>query len=75
MRMAKIKYETKLKMIIVERGLSYGIVSKMTGIPKSTISNYANGYRTPDYRTACRLIDILDIDIDVFATLFDPVYE
>lgn len=72
--MMQLLCETKFKMILLQKGLSYGIVSKMTGIAKSTISNYANGYRKPDFKTACQLINLLDIDKDKMEELFDPVY-
>lgn len=69
-----VTYETLFKKIIVERSLSYGVVSKITGLPRSTISNYANGNRVPDYRTVIKLIKDLHINPELFDTLFDPVY-
>lgn len=67
-------YETYFKKLIDERGYSYNIISSLTGIPRSTISNYASGRRKPDIQTACRIMKALNIDISLIGKLFEPVW-
>jgi len=66
------KYETLFKKIILERGLSYNVVAKMTGLNKNTISNYANGYRTPDLDTTCVILNCLGLEANSIYNLFKP---
>lgn len=68
-----IKYETLFKKIILDKGLSYNIVSKMTGIPKSTIGNYAIGARKPDLHSVCTIMRALQLESDLIYSLFEPV--
>jgi len=67
-------YETLLKKIMEERGTSCRILSIMTGIPRSTLSNYVIGRRAPDIQTACKIIKVLQLDVSIIDKLFEPVY-
>lgn len=69
-----MQYETLLKKIIEEKGWSYRMISVMTGIARSTISNYALGKRVPDVQTACKIIKVLQLDMSLIDRLFEPVY-
>lgn len=53
-----IKYYRKLQ------NLTQGeLAAKLCG-KKSLISNYENGYSTPDIYTLCRLAEVFDISLD-----------
>lgn len=67
-------YPTKLKKIMEEKGLNCSILSRMTGLTRTAVSNYANGIRKPDICTAGRIIKALQLNSDAFWTLFEPVY-
>lgn len=67
-----MKYETLFKKIIVEKELSYRIISRITGISRTSLCNYANGYRKPDLETACQIIRKMQFDSELIFTLFEP---
>ena len=67
-------YETMLKKIMEERGISCRMLSIITGIPRSTISNYINRNRQPDIQTAFQIVRVLHLDISVVESLFEPVF-
>lgn len=67
------EYPTMMMKIMKDEDLSYGIVSKMTGLSKSAVYNYSYGYRQPDISTACKIIRALQLDISSIETLFLPV--
>ena len=50
-------YRKRLKMTQSE------LAEKLCG-KKSLISNYENGYSTPDIYTLCKLADIFDVSLD-----------
>ena len=62
--------ETLFKKIIEDKNLTYGVVSKITGVPKSSINNYANGNRIPDVNVAVHIMETLGIDINLIGELF-----
>ena len=39
-------------------------LANMLGGSKSLVSNYENGYSTPDINTLCKLAEIFDITLD-----------
>lgn len=45
-------------------GLTQGQLAEMLHGKKSLVSNYENGYSTPDIFTLCKLADIFDITLD-----------
>ncbi len=53
-----IKYYRNLQGLTQEK-----LAAKLCG-KKSLISNYENGYSTPDIFTLCRLAEIFDISLD-----------
>lgn len=53
-----IKYYRKLQGLTQEQ-----LATKLCG-RKSLISNYENGYSTPDIYTLCRLAEIFEISLD-----------
>ncbi len=68
----EFRFPTLFQKILKENDISYGIMSKMTGISKSAICNYANGYRTPDIQTGCRIVKSLGLDLDIIEKIFQP---
>lgn len=67
-------YPTKLKKIIEEKGLTYNMIARMSGVTRAAISNYANGFRKPDIDTAGKIIRALQLNNDIIWTLFEPTY-
>lgn len=67
-------YPTKLKKIIEEKGLTYNMIARMSGVTRAAISNYANGLRKPDIDTAGKIIRVLQLNNDIIWTLFEPTY-
>lgn len=41
-------------------------LSKMTGIPLTTIYNYKNDGKEPPFKNMCKIADALDVSLDVF---------
>ena len=68
-------YPTKLKKIIEEKGLTYNMIARMSGVTRAAISNYANGLRKPDIDTAGKIIRALQLNNDIIWTLFEPTYQ
>lgn len=62
--------ETYLKKLLIERGISYGMLAKVTGISKSCIYYYANGLRKPDVDSALKIIEALRLDYVELSKLF-----
>lgn len=44
--------------------LTQGELAKMLNGKASLISNYENGYRTPDIYTLCKLAEIFNVSLD-----------
>lgn len=65
-------YETLLKKILEEKGVSLYILSRLTGISRQSLSNYANGKREPDIPTAVKIIKALQLDEMIIYRLFEP---
>lgn len=60
---ALMKHNTKnpIKSIREQLGLTQGQMAKGIGFRReTTVSNYENGYRTPDPRTAYKIIKLAD---------------
>ena len=68
------RYETKFQYYVKEKNLSYGILANITGITKSTIYNYALGRRTPDIYNACKIAEVLGLDLSEIKVLFKPYF-
>lgn len=41
-------------------------LSKMTGIPLTTIYNYKNDGKEPPFKNMCKIADALNVSLDVF---------
>lgn len=41
-------------------------LSKVTGIPLTTIYNYKNDGKEPPFKNMCKIADALDVSLDVF---------
>ena len=60
----KIKIAENIKFYRKQLGLTQGQLAEMLNGKKSLISNYENGYSTPDIFTLCKLAQIFDITLD-----------
>lgn len=54
----------RLDIIFLEIFATQGELAKLLCGKKSLVSNYENGYSTPDIYTLCRLADIFGITLD-----------
>lgn len=61
-----MKIAENIKFYRKQLGLTQEKLASMLGGKKSLISNYENGYSTPDIYTIIKLADIFDITIDEF---------
>lgn len=60
----KIKLAENIKFYRKQSGLTQSeLAAKLNG-KKSLISNYENGYSTPDVYTLCRLAEIFEVSLD-----------
>jgi len=60
----KIKIAENIKFYRKQLGLTQGQLAEMLNGKKSLVSNYENGYSTPDIYTLCKLSQIFDITLD-----------
>lgn len=60
----KIKLAENIKFYRKQLGLTQGQLAEKLHGKKSLISNYENGYSTPDIYTLCRLAVIFDVSLD-----------
>lgn len=60
----KIKIADNIKFYRKQLGLTQGQLAEKLNGKKSLISNYENGYSTPDIYTLCALADIFDVTLD-----------
>lgn len=57
-------FQTVLKSLRTERGLTQDELSKALKVSRSTIGMYENGSREPDYETLESIADFFNVDID-----------
>lgn len=60
----KIKLAENIKFYRKQLGLTQRQLAEKLHGKKSLISNYENGYSTPDIYTLCRLAVIFDVSLD-----------
>lgn len=60
----KTKIAENIRFYRKQLGLTQGELAAMLCGKKSLVSNYENGYSTPDIVTLCRLADIFEITLD-----------
>ena len=60
----KTKIAENIKFFRKQMGLTQEDLAKKLCGKKSLISNYENGYSTPDIFTLCKLADIFDVTLD-----------
>ena len=60
----KTKIAENIKFYRKQLGLTQGQLAEMLNGKKSLVSNYENGYSTPDIYTLCKLAIIFDITLD-----------
>ena len=60
----KTKISENIKFYRKQLGLTQGELAEKLCGKKSLVSNYENGYSTPDIYTLCKLTDIFDITLD-----------
>ena len=60
----KTKIAENIKFYRKQMGLTQGQLADMLNGKKSLVSNYENGYSTPDIYTLCRLAVIFDVSLD-----------
>ncbi len=60
----KVKIAENIKLFRKQLGLTQEqLANKLCG-KKSLVSNYENGYSTPDIFTLCKLAEIFDVTLD-----------
>ena len=57
-------FAQRFKEALLCSGIQRKELALMLNVTKSTISNYENGYRTPDYDTLYRLAEIFGVSVD-----------
>ena len=60
----KTKIAENIKFYRKQLGLTQGQLAEKLNGKKSLVSNYENGYSTPDIYTLCRLATIFDVTLD-----------
>ncbi len=53
-----------IKALRKMRGMTQGDLALILGGKKSLVSNYENGYSTPDIYTLIKLADVFDVSLD-----------
>lgn len=56
-----------IKALRKMHGMTQGDLALILGGKKSLVSNYENGYSTPDIYTLIKLADIFDVSLDELA--------
>lgn len=60
----KTKIAENIKFYRKQMGMTQQELAERLNGQKSLVSNYENGYSTPDIFTLCRLADIFDVTLD-----------
>ena len=60
----RTKIAENIKFYRKQLKLTQGYLAEKLCSGKSLISNYENGYSTPDIYTLCKLADIFDVTLD-----------
>lgn len=60
----KTKIAENIKFYRKQMNITQGELAERLCGKKSLISNYENGYSTPDIYTLCKLADIFDVTLD-----------
>lgn len=60
----KTKIAENIKFYRRQIGLTQQELAEKLNGKKSLVSNYENGYNTPDIFTLCKLADIFDVSLD-----------
>lgn len=60
----KTKIAQNIKFYRKQMNMTQGELAERLCGKKSLVSNYENGYSTPDIFTLCKLADIFDITLD-----------
>jgi len=60
----KTKIAENIKFYRKQLNLTQIQLARLLGGTSSLVSNYENGYSTPDIYTLCKLADIFDITLD-----------
>ena len=63
-RKMKTKIAENIRFYRKQLGLTQGQLAEFLHGKKSLVSNYKNGYSTPDVYTLCRLAQIFEITLD-----------
>lgn len=66
-----MKFSELLQNLLDEYSITQAILSKNTGIPKTTISGWMNADRLPDYNSIRMLCKYFDISADEILQLND----
>lgn len=66
------KFGNMLKYYRKKHGLSQEALSEKIGIPRSTLSNYEQGRREPDFETEEHIADFFNIDINTLRGITVP---
>lgn len=57
-------FQKRLKVLRTERSLTQGELGKVMNLSTSGISNYENGYSTPDFEMLKKLADYFEVSVD-----------
>jgi len=57
-------FKERLKELIAEKGLNHQTLSDLTGIPRTSISNWVNGRRTPQMEALVQLALFFKVSTD-----------
>ena len=60
----RVKIAENIRFYRKQLHLTQGQLAEKLGGKTSLVSNYENGYSTPDIYTLCRLADIFEITLD-----------
>ena len=60
----KTKIAENIKFYRKQLGLTQGQLAEHLNGKKSLVSNYENGYSTPDVYTLCKLAKLFDVTLD-----------
>lgn len=60
----KLKIAENIKFYRKQSGMTQEELAQKLNGKKSLVSNYENGYSTPDIYTLCRLAEIFDLTLD-----------
>lgn len=65
--MTQSTFGHRLKILMVDRGMTATELAERSGITRQMVSNYVNGSAIPGLSTACKLASALGVSVDDLA--------